>query len=221
MDLGEVISTDVDLGLLTAPFPRTAIKSRTVGGGRSLSYVEGHTVIHRLNAATGNCWDMQVVAIESMAIGNQTVLRAHVRLSIPGLGTREHVGVQSIADRAGEDLVKGAVTDALKKCATLFGVGLELYGPDYGSGEIESEPEPKTPAKAKDKTAALVEVASARGLDAKRLGWVAQAVVGNGDIDSLDREDAATLWQFLKKASVRDMDHAIDAGQRESVGDKS
>jgi len=42
------------------------------------------------------------------------------------------MGVQMVSERGGEDLVKGAITDAMKKAATLFGVGLELYGPDYG-----------------------------------------------------------------------------------------
>ena len=36
---------------------------------------------------------------------------------------------------------KGAVSDALKKAATLFGVGLELYGPDY-----EAAPDPRKAA---------------------------------------------------------------------------
>jgi hypothetical protein len=63
-----------------------------------------------------------------------------VALTIPGLGTREHIGVQAVEERGGEDLVKGAITDALKKAATLFGVGLELYGPDYEAGEVNDAP---------------------------------------------------------------------------------
>ncbi len=43
------------------------------------------------------------------------------------------MGVQKVSERGGEDLVKGAITDAMKKAATLFGVALELYGPDYGA----------------------------------------------------------------------------------------
>jgi hypothetical protein len=221
MDLGEIIEgSDVDLSLLTAPFPKAAIKQRTVGGGRSLSYVEGHTVIHRLNAATHYTWDLEILALESMTIGNQTVLRAHVRLSIPGLGAREHVGVQSIADRAGEDLVKGAVTDALKKAATLFGVGLELYGPDYGSGELDAvETAAKrvlsSAGKNDQQTASLYDIGTNRQLDAEQVRSVALAIVGRSDVEGLDRETATVLWQFLKKASDKDIRDAVDAGNRE------
>lgn len=124
-----------DLKKLTEPFPRTAIKQRSVQG-KSLDYVEGHTVIHRLNAATENQWSMEVKSISSIAIREDwTQVTAHVALTIPGLGTREHIGIQDVHVK-GPDLVKGAITDALKKAATLFGVGLELYGPDYESGEI-------------------------------------------------------------------------------------
>lgn len=121
---------------LGTPFPKTAIKTRRGGGGKDLSYVEGHTVIHRLNEATGNTWDLDVREITTLQLGNRIVLQARVALTIPGLGTREHIGVQEVNERGGEDLVKGVVTDALKKAATLFGVGLELYGPDYEAGEI-------------------------------------------------------------------------------------
>jgi hypothetical protein len=62
-----------------------------------------------------------------------TLMFARVRLTLPGCGSREHIGVQVIRERDGEDMYKGAITDALKKAATLFGVGLELY---------EDEPKP-------------------------------------------------------------------------------
>lgn len=121
---------------LGVPFPGNAIKTRQGQAGRSFRYVEGHTVIHRLNEATGNNWSLEIKEITSVQIGSESRLQARVALTIPGLGTREHIGVQSVNDRGGEDLVKGVVTDALKKAATLFGVGLELYGPDYEAGEI-------------------------------------------------------------------------------------
>jgi hypothetical protein len=116
---------------LMEPFPPQAIKTRQGGGSKRLSYVEGHTVIHRLIAATGNQFDLRVLSVDQKG----DLMTALVELTIPGLGSRQHMGVQKIAPNAGEDLVKGAITDAMKKAATLFGVGLELYGPDYGSDE--------------------------------------------------------------------------------------
>jgi hypothetical protein len=147
----------IDLKKLTAPFPKEAHKSRTVGGGRALTYVQGHVYIHRLNDATGNCWNLAVDKIERTQVdADNVMLMAYVTLEIPGLGSRSHVGVQSVHARGGEDLVKGAVTDALKKAASLFGVGLELYGPDYeGDDErdhvrpapTQPKPQPKPQAK--------------------------------------------------------------------------
>lgn len=126
---------------LGEPFPQQALKSRRAGGGKDLTYVEGHTVIHRLNDATENTWNFSVDKIERTEIDPaNAVLMAYVTLEIPGLGKRSHIGVQSVNARGGEDLVKGCVTDALKKAATLFGVGLELYGPDYEAGELPSGP---------------------------------------------------------------------------------
>lgn len=128
---------------LGQPFPASALKQRTAGGGKALTYIEGHTCINRLNAATGNHWDFRIVGIESRDVpvsrNGQTrtdlLMMATVELTIPGLGARQHVGVQLVSPGSGEDLVKGCVTDALKKAATLFGVGIELYGPDYGSDD--------------------------------------------------------------------------------------
>lgn len=119
----------VDLTKLTQPFPKEAIKSRP-GGGRSFSYVDGQTVIRRLNAATNNCWNFKVLDYHKDEALN--AITARVALELPGLGWREHIGLQEIGKNQGIDaVVKGAISDALKKAATLFGVGLELYGPDF------------------------------------------------------------------------------------------
>ncbi len=121
---------------LMQPFPPEAIKTRQGGGNSRLSYVEGHTVIHRLIDATANHFDLRVLNIEQKG----DLLTALVELTIPGLGSRQHMGVQKVSERGGEDLVKGAITDAMKKAATLFGVGLELYGPDYGADDTSTTP---------------------------------------------------------------------------------
>lgn len=221
IEMGEVIDHDVNLELLTAPFPSAAIKQRTVGGGRSLSYVEGHTVIHRLNSATNFTWDLRILDITSMLIGNQTVLRAHVRITIPGLGSREHIGVQSIADRAGEDLVKGAVTDAIKKAATLFGVGLELYGPDYGSGELDSKPVKADAGGGGDRQSlGILKAGRERGLNDEEVLDVAHAYVGRIDLHSMDRDTATKLWAFLSRGSNEEIVEAASAGARERSASK-
>ncbi len=130
---------------LMEPFPKEALKSRANNGGRGqLTYVDGTTVFRRLIKATDNNFEVQVLNQDFRDFGKTSkgetrlLLIAQVRLTIPGMGSREHVGVQVVNSASGgEDLWKGAVTDGIKKAATLFGVGLELYGPDYESDDYD------------------------------------------------------------------------------------
>lgn len=120
---------------LEAPFPANAIQRRQGAGNRSFEYVAAHTVIRRLNEATGNRWDFRLTRMDLhgdlwIAVGE---------LTIPGLGTRTGIGVQKVSAGGGEDLVKGAGSDALKKAAVSFGVGIDIYGPDLEAGELPQE----------------------------------------------------------------------------------
>lgn len=137
--------------------PFAVVKSRVGAGGKRFSYVDGTQVIQRLNAATGNDWSMSVDNVQAHPMGDNTLWVATVSLTIPGLGTRSHIGVQMASNRAGEDMVKGCVTDAMKKAATLFGVGIELYGEDYPDAEQTTHNPPsqaKTAAPAAQRQAA-------------------------------------------------------------------
>ena len=131
---------EVDLAKLRAPFPKDAIKDRKGAGGKKFDYVETHTVIHRLNSACPS-WDFRLTRFEQV----KDMYIATGELTIPGLGTRTGIGVQRVSDGGGEDLVKGASSDALKKAATLFGVALELYGPDYAEDATTRAERPTTP----------------------------------------------------------------------------
>ena len=122
------------MSILGRPFPQAAIKQRKGRGQIQLDYLQGHTVIHRLNEATGGAWDFYIDPnTEIIDIGGEAILKVRVTLSIPGLGSRDAIGIQSLAhaDKGGEDILKGAQTDGLKKAATMFGVGLQLYGADF------------------------------------------------------------------------------------------
>lgn len=137
--------------MLEEPFQESEIKQRQGGGNSRFSYVPGELIIRRLNAATDGCWDLRIKAIDERPMGNDTLVMATVALTIPGLGTREHIGVQRVSERGGEDLVKGAITDALKKAATLFGVGLHLYDDDAPAQPTGSPPARPTSARPHDR----------------------------------------------------------------------
>jgi hypothetical protein len=117
---------EVNFEVLTKPFPKEAIKQRKGANNRTLCYVETHSVIRRLIEATGNDFNFSVIGIETQ----DSLVQATVELELGGC-KRQHVGTQRINGGNDDDCVKAAISDAIKKCATLFGIGLELYGPDY------------------------------------------------------------------------------------------
>src|SRR5436853_778963 len=115
--------------LLEKPFAPEQIKRRQGTNGDVLDYIEGCTVIQRLNECFDAEWifeiqehrvyDDEVVVLGKLTaqgvaksqFGKSRITRAKRDNSIISLG----------------DDLKAAATDCLKKCATLFGVGLHLY----------------------------------------------------------------------------------------------
>jgi recombination DNA repair RAD52 pathway protein len=59
------------------------------------------------------------------------------RLTVPGFGVREQFGTKTLIGGSSEQegASKAAATDALKKCSTLFGIGLELYDDKPGAAQ--------------------------------------------------------------------------------------
>jgi hypothetical protein len=114
--------------LLEKPFEPAQIRQRK-GRNGLLDYVEGHTVIARLNEAFDGAWSFEVVSHE---IREEEVLVLG-RLAAESVVKMQFGASQVTRDREtkalvslGDDL-KAAATDALKKCATFLGVGLHLY----------------------------------------------------------------------------------------------
>ena len=124
---------EVDIAELTKPFPPEALEQREGGRGKFFTYIKTHAVINRLNRACHYQWDWRI--IEQHMEADLLVCRGE--LTIPGLGTKAAVGVQEIRPGGGADLYKGASSDAMKKAATMFGVGIELYGPDVEAADYQ------------------------------------------------------------------------------------
>ena len=69
---------------------------------------------------------------------------ALVTVTIPSMGHRSQVGTCAIqGDEV--DCLKAAISDGLKKCLTLFGVGLHLYEEDGDNGSQASRRPPSGP----------------------------------------------------------------------------
>lgn len=129
-------------------------------GNATLSYIGGHIVIRLLNKAFNGAWSFEILEeelIESLpkprveyVKGKRTHLqdsqgnylydpqppyvRVKGRMTVPGMGVKEQYGTKVLIGGATEQehASKAAATDALKKCASLYGVGLELYGEAEG-----------------------------------------------------------------------------------------
>src|SRR4051812_9925560 len=90
------------IAALTAPFDPSVIQRRS-----GLSYVEAHVVIRRLNEATGSLWNFRVLDQKVHPFGktssgqDRLMLTATVELDIPGLGARQHMGVQVVNESNG------------------------------------------------------------------------------------------------------------------------
>lgn len=117
--------------LLEKPFGPEQIKQREGSFGKKLDYIEGSSVIQRLNDSFEAKWSFEIMehkildnADEVVVLGKLTasdVVKSQFGSS-KITKARETGNIISLAD----DL-KAAGTDALKKCATLLGVGLHLY----------------------------------------------------------------------------------------------
>ena len=141
--------------------PKDEIRVRQGRGGAQLRYTDGAYVIRTLNQAFGWDWDF-VADNEELLLNNGQPFEVKVRgiLTVRLNGqavTKTQFGCQPIemlkngqAPLSIGDCYKGAATDALKKCASMLGIALDLYDSDYKAEKYamsEPEREPVRPVK--------------------------------------------------------------------------
>lgn len=117
--------------LLEKPFGPEQIKRREGNFGRTLDYISGADIIQRLNDAFDAEWSFRIILHEIIKEADEVFVLGELKAcdivktqfgSSKITRARESGEMISLAD----DL-KSAATDALKKAATLLGVGLHLY----------------------------------------------------------------------------------------------
>ena len=119
----------MDTQIIEQEFDKALIKTRKGRSGNRLSYIEVPEYIKRLNMAFDYNWsfDIQEERIESGFV----IVRA--KLTAEGISKTQYGTSQiTLAKDSGEivsigDDFKAAGSDALKKCSSLFGIGLHLY----------------------------------------------------------------------------------------------
>ena len=128
--------------------PKEHVYRRAGKGGKSFDYITGSYVTKVLNFVFGWNWDFEVV--EQGKEGNQIWVKG--RLTIHGNGQGQQI-VKTQYGRAdikmlkaggmvdyGNDL-KAAATDAMKKCASLLGIGSDIYGKMEYKEETNRDPQ--------------------------------------------------------------------------------
>jgi hypothetical protein len=120
--------------ILEQPFGPEQIKQREGNFGKTLDYIEGHAVIQRLNDAFDADWSFTIVKHDILKETDEVIVQGELKA---GNVVKTQFGSSRItrAKETGDiislaDDLKAAATDALKKAATLLGVGLHLYRND-------------------------------------------------------------------------------------------
>lgn len=116
---------------LERPFPNELLRTRKGRFGQTFTYVEGAEYVRRLNEAFEGEWSFEIVE-HAVRDGEVVVIG---KLTVGGVTKMSFGGSSITVSRDGEvisiaDDLKGAATDALKKAASLLGVGLHLYSSD-------------------------------------------------------------------------------------------
>ena len=133
-------STNVEeyaiLKLLEEPFEASQIRTREGRGGMKLSWVDARTVAERLDAALGiSGWEWRV---ERQQDG---VVLGTLSINLPSGKTIVRQDWGYMTGGSGEDL-KEAASDALRRAASLFGVGRSLYQHGAEAASVVVKPEP-------------------------------------------------------------------------------
>lgn len=199
--------------VLRKPFPPELIKQRDGPDGKPLRYLETHVVITRLNEGC-DVWHFEVVEhrvfkAEVVVVGKLTA-DGVIKMAFGGSAiTFNNAGkVVSLAD----DL-KAAASDALKKCASLLGVGLELYASKGRAAaprnapppsEASRDPAPSGPtrgtsgeAATEKQIAAIQGICRRKQISREHFAALLERKTGKHELHELTRREASGLLSEL------------------------
>lgn len=195
--------------------PRHEIKYRQGRGGLQFAYVEHGYVTERLNMVFGFNWDFEVV--DKQILEDEVVVEAKLTVRTPsgqtiiktqfgGADIKRHAsGTKNGRPLSIADDFKAAASDALKKCASLLGVGLDLYGRDR-----PEEPEPVEVPKPQSGGGKVFDVGEALGgLDANRSGMSTDTQVR--EIVRLTAKAGMEMRELLGRLEVSTLDELTEA----------
>ncbi len=109
--------------ILEQEFDQSQIKQRKGAGSRTFPYVDTPAVIRRLNEAFEGEWNFKVVN----HIESESEVVVLGELSTAEISKQQFGSKLILKNSTLGDNLKAAASDALKKCASLLGVGLHIY----------------------------------------------------------------------------------------------
>jgi hypothetical protein len=201
---------------LTRPFHANVIERKN-----GMNFIPHEYVRERLIEATGNCFDWTIDqvffrddGVTRRSVNRQTgeVPRPHSMvvigtLSIPGLGQRAGIGAHPLDEGSGEDAAyKSAESDAFKRAAMAFGVGLQqLYIDRTGSSAPRRTSAPAVagppPAPISDEVFAdqvRKAIATQDGASFRRLADTAGRAVGRWNI-LIEATDSVPALEWIAR----------------------
>jgi hypothetical protein len=197
--------------LLEKPFGKEQIKQRKGNFGDMIDYVETHAVIQRLNDAFEGQWSFEIMTQET----TNTEVIVSGKLTADGVSKTQFGSNKISLSKAGEiisvgDDWKAAASDCLKKCASLYGVGLHLYGAekkeqpsdqtgkDHGRGMSEkSQPKGGT-AITKEQLAQIKELRTKIGWTPEKVQEHSKTMFGTEKVEALNPTMATALIAYLQ-----------------------
>jgi hypothetical protein len=189
--------------VLTRPFPPELLRTRRGTNGKQFSYVEAHTVVTRLNEATDYEWSFEVVRHEILA--DEVIVLG--RLVIDGIAKMAFGGSSVTRDSSGKEMsiaddLKAATSDAIKKTASLFGCGLEMYGASPSSPRSRTAEERPPASRVEDRLtprqlSALQAASTRRGWSAAQLSAMSEDRFHKNNVQTLTRAEASALLSEL------------------------
>ena len=196
---------------LEKPFGKEQIKQRKGNFGDMIDYVETHAVIQRLNDAFEGQWSFEIMTQET----TNTEVIVSGKLTADGVSKTQFGSNKISLSKQGEiisvgDDWKAAASDCLKKCASLYGVGLHLYGAekkeqpsdqtgkDYGKGMSEkSQPKGGT-AITKEQLAQIKELRTKIGWTPEKVQEHSKTMFGTEKVEALNPTMATALIAYLQ-----------------------
>lgn len=202
--------------LLEKQFDKKQIKQRIGNFGKAIDYVDIQLIIKRLNDAFESNWNFEI--IDNKILDDEVIVTGKLtaeRICKMQFGSNQITKNSKTGKpiSIGDDL-KAASSDCLKKCASMFGIALHIYGDsDISQPPVEEKKEESLQEKADKKAKeALIE-----GLRNTYFTLLGEAIptIAKDDLMRTEWQKATIGKASAKEWTKEDFGKAIDFLQNE------